>query len=61
MGSSFDLLYERIAVGGLSSENLENHHLQGAGEQVSLYGFVHGKNRAPQAPDRLFFSRPRVK
>src|SRR5258708_39184758 len=41
MRSSFDVLYERVAVRRLSSQGLENHHLQSARKEVSLWGFLH--------------------
>jgi hypothetical protein len=36
MRCSFDELYERIAVGRLSSQDSEDHHLQSPRKEVSL-------------------------
>ena len=39
--SSLDVLRERIAVEGLALESAQNHHLQCAGKEVSLFAVFH--------------------
>ena len=41
MRSSFDVLYERIAVQELSLQHSENHNLQGTRKEVSPYRLFH--------------------
>src|SRR5882762_608746 len=40
-GGTLDVLHEGIAMEGLALQRSKNHHLQGAGEKVSLFGFFH--------------------
>lgn len=43
IGGTLDVLDECVAVEGLAFEGAENHHLQGAGEEIALLwlGFFH--------------------
>jgi len=38
VGGALDVLDEGVAVEGLAFEGTENHHLEGAGEEVALLG-----------------------
>jgi hypothetical protein len=48
--SLLDMLDERVAMGGLASKLLENHHFECAGEEIARRGSVH----------RLFYNRHRL-
>src|ERR1700676_3928205 len=39
---SIDVLNEGVAVEGLALRGAENHHLEGAGKEVALFGFSQG-------------------
>src|ERR1700730_15735308 len=39
VGSLLDVLYERVAMHGLTQEGLKHHHLQCSSKQVSLFWF----------------------
>src|SRR6266404_3080381 len=41
VGGTLDVLHEGVAMQGLALQGSENHHLQGAGEKVSLFWFFH--------------------
>jgi len=41
------VLHEGIAMQGLALQRSENHHLQGAGKKVALFGFFHERESAP--------------
>jgi len=41
VGGALDVLDQGVTVEGLALQRTENHHLQGAGEKVSLCGFLH--------------------
>src|SRR6267378_3153498 len=47
VGGTLDVLHEGITVQGLALQRSENHHLQGAGKKVSLFGFFHERGSAP--------------
>src|SRR5262245_53453113 len=51
--SSFDVLYQRIAVQRLAFQHSENHHLQCPGEQITLCCFFHGRGFFPASADLL--------
>jgi hypothetical protein len=48
VGVSLDVLNKRVTVKGLPLQGSENHHLQSAGEEVSLLGVFHGALRNVQ-------------
>lgn len=52
VGSFFDVLGEGVAVEGLNFEGAENHHFQGAGEEIALFGRLHGE-RAPFGNEQI--------
>lgn len=41
VGGALDVLDEGVTVERLALEGAENHHFEGAGEQVALLGFLH--------------------
>ena len=48
VGGALDVPDEGVAVEGLAFEGAENHHLQGAGEEVALLGFFHERGVSPE-------------
>jgi len=57
VGGALDVLDEGVAVEWLALQRAENHHLQGAGEKVSLCGFLHERWRLLRTSVRDFFSQ----
>lgn len=53
MRSSFDVLYERIAVQELSLQHSENHNLQGTRKEVSPYRLFMRTPSSPYLADLL--------
>jgi hypothetical protein len=43
VGSTLNVLDEGVAMKRLALESAENHHFEGAGEEIALFGFFQGR------------------